>query len=378
METIHVDFDELTSIASKQSSSGPALHEMTLGTLSLGLVPQPLSSTPFVPPTRNDWDTLLQPLFNEYFRPPPCIDHPVPEVAALVPDVSTGTPSSILVDQDAPSPSTSQTQQESPSYVIPPGAEEANHDIEVVIPDNVYSINQPLEHIIKWTKDHPIDNAWLVARGYRQEEGIDFEESFALVAQLEAIHIFIAFVAHMNMVIYQINVKTAFLNGILRTEFQKEPNDPTLSSGEGKDILLVQIYDFRFLKVLEASFLTNPNMLEIIKKYGMKTSDPMDTPMVEKSKLDADPKEKKVDPTHYRRMIGSLMYLTLLLTLIKMVAKITDEYYLEVYKLLGDRLLADIFTKALGQEQLEFLINKLDMRSMSPETLKSLAEEENE
>ncbi|GKD85346.1 retrovirus-related pol polyprotein from transposon TNT 1-94, partial [Tanacetum coccineum] len=60
METIHVDFDELTAMASEQSSSGPALNEMTLGTLSSGLVPQPPSSTPFVPPTRNDWDTLLQ------------------------------------------------------------------------------------------------------------------------------------------------------------------------------------------------------------------------------------------------------------------------------------------------------------------------------
>ncbi|GJX60458.1 retrovirus-related pol polyprotein from transposon TNT 1-94, partial [Tanacetum coccineum] len=109
METIHVDFDELTAMTSEQSSSGPALHEMTPGTLSSGLVPQPPSSTPFVPPTRDDWDTLLQPLFDEYFRPPPCVDHPVPEVAAPVPYVSTGSPSSTSVDQDAPSPSTSQT-----------------------------------------------------------------------------------------------------------------------------------------------------------------------------------------------------------------------------------------------------------------------------
>ncbi|GJU01700.1 retrovirus-related pol polyprotein from transposon TNT 1-94 [Tanacetum coccineum] len=56
------------------------------------------------------------------------------------------------------------------------------------------------------------------ARGYRQEEGIDFEESFAPVARLEAIRIFLAFAAHMNMVIYQMDVKTAFLNGNLREE----------------------------------------------------------------------------------------------------------------------------------------------------------------
>nr|GFD21121.1 hypothetical protein [Tanacetum cinerariifolium] len=80
------------------------------------LVPQPPSSTPFVPPTRNDWDTLLQPLFDEYFSPPPCVDYPVLEVTSSKPAISTGTPSSTSVDQDAPSPSTSQTPQESSSH----------------------------------------------------------------------------------------------------------------------------------------------------------------------------------------------------------------------------------------------------------------------
>ncbi|GKF18128.1 retrovirus-related pol polyprotein from transposon TNT 1-94, partial [Tanacetum coccineum] len=56
IETIHVDFDELTALASEHSSSGPALHEMTPVSISSGLVPNPPSSTPFVPPTRTDWD----------------------------------------------------------------------------------------------------------------------------------------------------------------------------------------------------------------------------------------------------------------------------------------------------------------------------------
>ncbi|GKF90968.1 retrovirus-related pol polyprotein from transposon TNT 1-94, partial [Tanacetum coccineum] len=59
------------------------------------------------------------------------------------------------------------------------------------------------------------NKARLVARGYRQEEGIYFEESFAPVAILEAIRIFLAFAAHMNMVVYQMDVKIAFLNGNL-------------------------------------------------------------------------------------------------------------------------------------------------------------------
>ncbi|GKB56706.1 retrovirus-related pol polyprotein from transposon TNT 1-94 [Tanacetum coccineum] len=59
IETIHVDFDELTAMASEHSSSGPALHEMTPATISSGLVPNPPPLTPFVPPSRTDWDILF-------------------------------------------------------------------------------------------------------------------------------------------------------------------------------------------------------------------------------------------------------------------------------------------------------------------------------
>ncbi|GKF43565.1 retrovirus-related pol polyprotein from transposon TNT 1-94, partial [Tanacetum coccineum] len=87
-------------------------------------------------------------------------------------------------------------------------------------PDKVFVIS------LKWIYKVKLDElggilknkARLVARGYRQEEGIDFEESFAPVARLEAIQIFLVFAAHMNMVVYQMDVNTAFLNGNLREE----------------------------------------------------------------------------------------------------------------------------------------------------------------
>ncbi|GKE70122.1 retrovirus-related pol polyprotein from transposon TNT 1-94, partial [Tanacetum coccineum] len=188
-------------MAPDQSSSGPVLHEMTIATNIAGLIPKPPSSAPFVPPTRNEWETLLQPLFDEYSRTQPN-DAPVSEVAALVP-VSTSTPSSTSVDQEAPLLSTSQTSQESPSHVISQGIEEDDHDIEVKLDE--------LGGVLK-------NKARLVARGYRQEESIDFKESFAPVARLEAVRIFIAFAAHMNMIVYQMDVKTAFMNGIIREE----------------------------------------------------------------------------------------------------------------------------------------------------------------
>ncbi|GKE01192.1 retrovirus-related pol polyprotein from transposon TNT 1-94 [Tanacetum coccineum] len=68
------------------------------------------------------------------------------------------------------------------------------------------------EHIVVRNKSR------LVAKGYKQEEGIDFEESFAPVARLEAVRMFIAFAAHRNITIFQMDVKTAFLNGPLKEE----------------------------------------------------------------------------------------------------------------------------------------------------------------
>nr|GFC27912.1 hypothetical protein [Tanacetum cinerariifolium] len=96
-------------MASEQSSSGPALHEMTLGTIRSGLVQKSSSSASYVPPSRNDWDLLFQPMFDELLNPPLSVDNQAAEVIAPIAEVipqvdanSTGSPSSTTVDQDAP------------------------------------------------------------------------------------------------------------------------------------------------------------------------------------------------------------------------------------------------------------------------------------
>ncbi|GKE85014.1 hypothetical protein Tco_1558756 [Tanacetum coccineum] len=106
--------DQTLNVSAEHSSSGPALHEMTPATISSGLVPNLPPLTPFVPPSRTDWDMLFQPLFDELLNPPPSVDHPTPEVVAPieevatpVPAVSTSSPSSTTIDHDAPSPSNS-------------------------------------------------------------------------------------------------------------------------------------------------------------------------------------------------------------------------------------------------------------------------------
>nr|GEZ38032.1 hypothetical protein [Tanacetum cinerariifolium] len=312
VETIHVDFDELTAMASEQHSSGPALNEMTPGTISSGLMPITSPSTSYVPLSRNDWDLLFQPMFDELLNPPPSVVNQAPKAIAPIVEVippvnvdSTGSPSSTMVEQDAPSTSNSSKPTETQSSVIPQDVGDDNLDMEIAhmgndpllgvpipevtstqsttpaSPQSIVQTNHPMpHHNSEWTKDHPLNNiigqlfrpvstrlqlyeqalfcyyddllasvepkmykealtqscwievmqeelneferlenkARLVARGYRQEEGIDFEELFAPVARLEAIQIFLAYAAHKNMVVYQMDVKTAFLNGNLRED----------------------------------------------------------------------------------------------------------------------------------------------------------------
>ncbi|GKA30532.1 hypothetical protein Tco_0716837 [Tanacetum coccineum] len=105
--------------------------------------------------------------------------------------------------------------------------------------------------------------------------------------------------------------------------------------------------------------------------------------MVEKSKLDKDTQGKAVDPTHYRGMVGTLMYLTasrLDLTFVvwSSCAEQVENGVVELYFVNTEYQLANIFTKALGRERIEFLINKLGMRSFTSETLKQLADEAEE
>ncbi|GJU12628.1 retrovirus-related pol polyprotein from transposon TNT 1-94 [Tanacetum coccineum] len=238
-------------------------------------------------------------------------------------------------------------------------------------PDKAMIISQKWIFKVKFNEYVGVlkNKARLVAKGYRLEEGIDFEESFAPVARIEAIKIFLAYAAHKNMVVFHMDVKTAFLNGILKEEvlkqaprawynllskflpsqkFVKGVVDPTLfTRKEGNDLILVQIYVddiifastnpifcdklaklmskcFKMSMMRQISFFLGLQIsqsprdifinqskyaFEMLKEYDLDQCDVVDIPMVEQSELDEDPNRTPVDPTRYRGMVRSLMYL---------------------------------------------------------------------
>ncbi|GKB08298.1 retrovirus-related pol polyprotein from transposon TNT 1-94 [Tanacetum coccineum] len=142
----------------------------------------------------------------------------------------------------------------------------------------------------------------------KNEEGIDFEESFAPVARLEAVWIFVAYAAYKSFPIYQMDVKTAFLNGPLKEEVYVAQPDGLCSIPSRSKKGLPSKESSIWIKTSSKSLAKYA--LEILKKHGMEKEQSIGTPMATKPKLDADLSGEPVDQTDYRSKIGSLMYLT--------------------------------------------------------------------
>ncbi|GJV80942.1 retrovirus-related pol polyprotein from transposon TNT 1-94 [Tanacetum coccineum] len=274
------------------------------------------------------------------------------------------------------------------------------------------------------------NKARLIAKGYHQEEGIDFEDSFSPVARIEAIHIFIAYVAHMNMTVFQMDSKTAFLNGILKEElYVSQPegfvdqDHPTHVFRLKKalygaaDLTLFMRKEGEHIILSQRHFFINQSKyaLEMLKKYGLDQCDPVGIPMVERLKVDEDLNGTLVDPTRYRGMVGSLMYITasrpdlvfVVCMYARYQAKPTEKHLIVVnnadhvvqhsrtkhiavrYHFIKKQVenkivklyfvktayqLAHIFTKALARKCFEFQVKRLGMQSITPKELKHLAE----
>nr|GEU55380.1 retrovirus-related Pol polyprotein from transposon TNT 1-94 [Tanacetum cinerariifolium] len=365
IETMNVSFDELSAMAFEQCNSKPRFQSMTSGQICSGLDLAYASST----------ITTQQPTKTK--------DHPLEQVI--------GEPSRPVLTRN---------QLRSDGDMCMYALTFKRLDVWVLVPalDNL----SPLT--LKWLFKNKHDEeqtvirnkSRLVVRGNRQEEGIYFEESFASVAKMEAIRIFLAYDAHKSFSMFQMDVKTAFLHGslkedvnvcqpegfidvdhpshvyklkkalyglkqaprawydelskfLLQNHFIKGTIDPTLFIRCFQDdILVVQVYvddiifgsthpryiqlfsdlmksRFEMSMMGETTFFLglqvnqshcgvfinqSKYVLEILKKYGIESCDPVGTPMEIKDKLDLDQNETSVDAMKYHSMIGALMYLT--------------------------------------------------------------------
>nr|GEV10928.1 putative reverse transcriptase domain-containing protein [Tanacetum cinerariifolium] len=288
METIHVQFDELTKpMAPVHLSTRPAPF-LTPGQISSWLIPNQVPAAPYVPPTNKDLEILSQLMFDKYLEPP-CVERPVSSASAVQALVnSAGTPSSTTIDQDAPSLSISPSSSALQSNSLHQGvtAESTFMEDNPVAPVD----NNPFINVFALEPGSDASssgNARLVAKGYRQEEGIDFEESFAPVACIEDIRIFIANFTSKNMTIYQMDVKTTFLNGELKEEVYVSQPEGFVDPNH-----LTHVY--RLKKDLYG--------LKQAPRAWMDSCDPVDTSMVDQLKLDEDHLGISVDQTRFHSM----------------------------------------------------------------------------
>nr|GEV94125.1 hypothetical protein [Tanacetum cinerariifolium] len=250
METMNVSFDELSAMAFERRSSKPGLNSMTSGQISSGLdLTYAPSTITTQQPSEGELDLLFEAMYDDYIggqssatvRTVSLLKNLKFDVNEL--NLNAMVDGNFFVNPFA-NPSTS--------------AATASSSQQNVDPSNMHTFYQPYPHEFQWTKDHPLEHvigepsrpvltrnqlrsdgdmcmyalsnkhdeeqtviknkSRLVVRGYRQEEGIDFEEFFAPVARMEAIRIFLAYTAHKSFTVFQMDVKTAFLHGSLKED----------------------------------------------------------------------------------------------------------------------------------------------------------------
>nr|GEY92326.1 hypothetical protein [Tanacetum cinerariifolium] len=290
METMKVTFDELSAMDFEQNSSRPGLQSMTSRQISseLELTYAPSTITP-QRPSKRDLHILFDQLHNEYLGGRPSV---VPRVIPSAPvpwEIYLSIrlallPLSLLyllLNELVPSPD----------------------GIKPLTLKWLFKNKHDEENTVIRNKTH------LVVRGYRQEEGINFEESFTPVSRMEAIRIFLAYAVHKGFTVYQMDVKTAFLHGSLKEGVYVCQPEGFIDANYPSHVYKLKkaLYG---LKHYDDDILVSKYVHEILKKYGLNTCDIVGTLMDIKDKLDLDQIGTPVDATKYRSMIGALMYLT--------------------------------------------------------------------
>ncbi|GJT54082.1 retrovirus-related pol polyprotein from transposon TNT 1-94 [Tanacetum coccineum] len=357
METMSIQFNELTQMASEQHGSGPELHGLTSGHISSGLVLKHVASTSAKPPIKNEWDLLFQPMFDKYFKSPSAVSTLISATTLLLSDTTRASSSTTSIHKDAlslsNSPNIKATNSPINSTNVEPhkevaflAKEEPKNYKEAMIESSLIKAMQEVIHKFKRLE------VWELVP--RPERAMIISLKWIFKVKLDEYGGVLKNKARLKKAVYSFKqaprtwyeLLSKFL---LSQKFVKGVVDPTLfTRKEGNYLILVQIYvddiifastnpifcdkfanqmskRFKMSMMGQMSFFLRLQIsqsprgifinqskyaLEMLKKYGLDQCDAVDIPMVGQSKLDKDPNGTLVDLTRYRGMVGSLMYLT--------------------------------------------------------------------
>ncbi|GJX60115.1 retrovirus-related pol polyprotein from transposon TNT 1-94 [Tanacetum coccineum] len=444
IETMNVTFDELSAIAFEQRSSKPGLQSMTSGLISSGLdLTYALSTITSQKLTERELDLLFKAMYDDYIGGQPSAALRTAP-ATTAPQVLQTPTTSTTTTNTAPTPTNSSSQ----AAIIPNTSQDVDKlepqqqhfkrlDVWVLVPapDNI----KPLTLKSLFKNKHDAENmvirnkTSLVVRGYRQEEGIDFKESFAPVARMKAIRIFLANATHKSFIVFQMDVKTTFLHGslmedvawydklskfLLHNRFFKGTIDPTLFIRCFDDILVM---DNAHATCLCARYQTKPTekhlkemmiirdvethqeyfwwhsilrqkaselVLEETRLYVAVTRgsricvsicllcpSPLDTDTVTNygfhfNKINIYCDSKSAIAISCNPIQHSrTKHIVVRYHFIK---KHVEKGKIKLYFVKTDYQLADLFTKALPVDRFNYLVRRLGMRSLSPQELERL------
>nr|GEY60939.1 retrovirus-related Pol polyprotein from transposon TNT 1-94 [Tanacetum cinerariifolium] len=363
METMNVSFDELSAMDFKQSSSKPGLQSMTFGHISSGFdltyAPSTITSQQ---PSEGELDLLFEAMYDDYIGGQPSatartvqsVQEPqvrqsltasttIADTAPILTNSSSLATNIPIISQDV-NELNPNAMVDGNTFVNPfansstraatASSSQQNFkrlDVWVLVsaPDNISPLTLKSLFKNKHDEEQTVirNKSRLVVRGYRQEEGIDFEESFAPVARMEAIRIFLAYAAHKSFTVFQMDVKTAFLHGSLK----EDVNGLCLK--------------------LQKSTKS--------KQYLHKIRNHKEKPDQEANAGYAGGKDI------FKSTFGGAQFLGEKLEHV-------EKGTIELYIVKTDYQLADLFTKALPAYRFNYLVRRLGMHNLSPQELDRL------
>nr|GEX60918.1 retrovirus-related Pol polyprotein from transposon TNT 1-94 [Tanacetum cinerariifolium] len=321
METMNVSFDELLAMPFEQRSLKPGLNSMTSGQISSGLdLTYALSTITMQQPSEGELDLLFEDMFDDYIGGQPST---TARTVRLLKNLKNQLRSDGDMCMYALSVSTMEPKNVKEAMTDPAWIDSMQEellqfkrlDVWVLVPapDNI----SPL--FLKWLFKNKHD-----------------EEQTVIKNKMEAIRIFLAYAEYKSFTVFQMHVKTAFLHGSLKEDVYVCQPEGFIDADHPSHVyklkkalyglkqapracrfemsMMGEMTFFLSLQVNQSPcgiFINQSKyVLEILKKYGTKSCDPVGTPMEIKDKLDLDQNGTPVDAMKYYSMIGALMYLT--------------------------------------------------------------------